>query len=141
MSIQVTEGEQVHYGQSLITVMPENAELAAELFMPTRSAGFVVAGQEVRLRLDAFPHERYGALRGVVTQVDEVLLPQQQPVPIPIAEPVYRLQTRLADQVLVHAGKPLKLRPGMLLQADLMLDRRSILAWLVEPLTAVRHRL
>jgi membrane fusion protein len=56
------------------------------------------------------------------------------------AEPTYRITVEIAEQAVAAYGRTFTLQPGMLLQADIILESRSILAWLFDPLVSLRGR-
>ena len=122
--------------------MPEGDELEAVLFVPERAIGFVAPGQDVRLSLDAFPFQRYGAQFGTITTVDRtVLRPDQLNVGVqPPTEPAYRATVALRAQSLTAYGRAIPLQADMQLRADIIFDRRSFLQWLFDPVLSARGR-
>ena len=141
-AVPVRIGHSVTPGASVAVVVPDDSELVAELFVPSRAAGFVAVGQPLRLKYDAFPFQRFGAQDGVVAEVSlAVLSPEEsglsagQP-----AEPVFRVRGRLAAQQLEAYGADMPLRAGMRLTADIVVDRRTLIEWLLDPLYAVGRR-
>ncbi len=72
-SIAVKEGEFLPTNRPLLSIIPEGAQLVAELLLPTRSAGFVKLRDEARLRFDAFPYQRFGFL---VVRFSDYCLPE-----------------------------------------------------------------
>lgn len=135
-------GQAVRPGSPVAVVVPVGEDLVAELYVPSRAAGFVAAGQPLRLKYEAFPFQRYGAQDGVVTDVSRtVLSPEETGIPgITLAEPVFRVRGRLAAQDLDAYGDSVPLRAGMLLSADIVVDHRTLLEWLLDPLYAVGRR-
>lgn len=129
-------------GQSILTIVPENSTLHAVLFVPTRAFGFIRPGQETRMRYDAFPYQRFGLYEGEVTQYSKsVLLPNEVSTPVPFSEPVYQVHVRLNSQSVAAYGAEVPLQSGMLLSADIVLENRSLLQWLFEPIISLRGRL
>jgi transposase len=53
----------------LLTLVPDDARLEAEAFLPHREAGFVHEGQHAEVKLEAFPFTRYGTVPGTVQLV------------------------------------------------------------------------
>lgn len=134
-------GRTVQAGQPLLTILPEGSALEAELFVPSRAAGFVETGQEVRLLYDAFPYQRFGSFPAQITQVTQTILaPSEALVPFEIAEPVYRVTATLTAEEITARGKEIALQSGMTLTANIVLERRSFLDWLLAPLRAVEGR-
>ena len=58
--------------------------------------------------------------------------------PIKLNEPTYRVIASLERQEIDVNGKPVALQPDMLLKADIILERRSLIDWLLSPLRSVR---
>lgn len=155
-AINFPEGQAVVNGQSLATLVPNSGPqslLEAHLYSPSRSAGFVQAGQTVLLRLQAYPYQKFGLQRGVVIEVSKVPFTLNE-LPAVIAgsvittvrqntsdaytgEPMFRIKVRLARQAVSAYGRDQVLRPGMVLEADVIRDRRKIWEWLAEPILAV----
>ena len=58
--------------------------------------------------------------------------------PIELKEPAYRVTVTLEQEYVNASGKPVALQPDMLLKADMILEKRSLMSWLLSPLTGVR---
>ncbi|WP_166838283.1 HlyD family secretion protein [Rheinheimera pleomorphica] len=129
-------------GKSILTIVPEDSNLYAVLLVPTRAFGFIRPGQETRMRYDAFPYQRFGLYKGEVTQYSKsILLPNEVSTPVPVNEPVYQVHVKLASQAVSAYGAEVPLQSGMLLSADIVLEQRSLLNWLFEPILSLRGRL
>ncbi|MFT6208290.1 MAG: membrane fusion protein [Colwellia sp.] len=141
-SIQVVEGETLSTTKPLLHILPQGSELIAELLLPTRSAGFVQVGNTTRLRFDAFPYQRFGFIESKITRIDQALInPNEIQLPIALQEPVYRLRAKLNQQQMQAFGKAFNLKSGMLFEADIMLEQRTLIEWLLEPIYSLRGRL
>ena len=143
--IQVVEGETLSQSKAqskpLLHILPEGSELIAELLLPTRSAGFIQLGNSTRLRFDAFPYQRFGFINSVITRIDQALIsPNEIQLPISLQEPVYRLRAKLSQQQMQVFGKAFDLKSGMLFEADIMLEQRTLIEWLLEPIYSLRGR-
>jgi membrane fusion protein len=139
--VQIVEGETLSQTKPLLNILPEGAELIAELLLPTRSAGFLQKGQSARLRFDAFPYQRFGFINSEITRIDGTLIiPNEVPLPVTLEEPVYRLRAKLEQQQVKAFGKAFALKSGMLFEADIMLEKRSLIEWLLEPLYSLNGR-
>jgi membrane fusion protein len=140
-ALQAEIGRTVDATTPLMLIVPERSRLHADVYAPTRAVGFVKPGQEVRLLYDAFPYQRFGSFAGRVTRVSRTILdPREVAAPLKIEEPVYRIEVALERQQVDAFGSVQPLQPGMTLSANLILDRRSFLDWLLEPLNAVLRR-
>jgi membrane fusion protein len=141
-ALQVAPGQIVDSNKPLLTLLPDGAVLLAELFVPSRAIGFVEPGQRVRLMVDAFPYQRFGTLGGSVETVSQaVLSPTDVIGKVALTEPAYRVTVRLDRQVVDAFGREVPLHPDMTLKADIVLEGRSLVAWLFEPLISVRGRM
>ena len=95
----------------------------------------------MRLLYDAFPYQRFGSFAARVTSVSRVAIdPRQLAAPLEVEEPVYRIEVAPDAQTVAAFGEAQPLQPGMTLTANLILDRRSFLDWLLTPLNAVLQR-
>ncbi|WP_420787445.1 HlyD family secretion protein [Shewanella chilikensis] len=140
-SIAVKEGEFLPTNRPLLSIIPEGAQLVAELLLPTRSAGFIKLRDEARLRFDAFPYQKFGFMAATVSRIDKSLLLQgEADIPVQLDEPVYRVQTTLSQQIINAYGEEFALKPGMLLEADIILDKRSLSDWLLDPIYSLKGR-
>jgi membrane fusion protein len=141
-NIAVNRGQSIAADSPLATVMPKGSGMHVELLVPTRAIGFISKGQEVVLRYEAFPHERFGQYRGIVTDIGRNVWTQGDRIgPLNAKEPVYRVDVSLERQAVTALGQEFALRPGMLVNADLLLEKRTILEWIFEPVLQLKGRL
>ncbi len=140
-----------HLSSQMSTDAPDPSAhtLVAALFAPTRTAGFIQPGQEVWLRLAAYPYQKFGLAKGRVLKVSGTpIAPQDLPhgqgtalmASTQSKEPLYRIQVELASQHVMAFGQAHSLRPGMTLDADVIHDVRGIWEWVFEPLLAIHAR-
>ncbi len=138
-TLQATPGAAVVASAPVASLLPAAERLRAELLIPSRAIGFVRAGQLVHLRYDAFPYQRFGSQRGRIAGVTGATLSRPElRAPFAVEEAMYRATVRLSAQEIAAFGTTHALRAGMLLEADIILDRRSLLDWLLEPLARMR---
>lgn len=151
-------GQSVQTGQTLATLVPvasgvprpQQASLQAQLFAPSRTAGFVRTGQTVYLRYDAYPYQKFGLRTGHITSVSATpFAPSELPAnlaPQLIAqagsnEALYRINVQLDEQSIQAYGEPLPLKAGLTLEADVLQDRRKVWEWVLEPVLAARQQM
>ncbi|APV51106.1 hypothetical protein BWI17_16295 [Betaproteobacteria bacterium GR16-43] len=141
-NVAVTRGQSVAQDTTLATVLPKGSGLHVELLVPTRAIGFVQKGQEVVLRYEAFPHERFGQYRGTILDIGRNVWSSGERIgPLSAREPVYRVDVKLDRQNVSALGQEFALRPGMLVNGDLLLEKRTLLEWIFEPLLQLKGRL
>lgn len=153
-ALNVHEGQFLPAGLSVMALVPDAPgeaapTLQAELYAPSRTAGFIQPGQSVWLRLAAFPYQKFGMVPGQVHSVSRTPLNAQD---LPVGqtsallgaaqanEPLYRITVALSTQQIAAYGQAQPLKAGMTLDADVVQDRRAIWEWVLEPLLSVRTR-
>lgn len=133
--VAATVGQVVRPEVPVLTIVPSGGVTEVLLLVPSRSIGFVRVGQRVSVRYQAYPYEHYGRHWGVVKEVAQAALPPQEVVQqIRVDEPVYTVRVSLPASYLEYQGRQLALTPGMVVEADVELDRLKIYQWLLEPL-------
>ena len=141
VSVQRKVGETAAPGDSALTIIPNDSTLVGRLLIPTSAIGFVAPGQTVRIRFDAFPYQHFGVFPGVIREVARgVLFSGDGYGPLQVTHPTYPATIALTRQTIETADASVPLRSGMLFSADIILERRSILEWVFEPLLAMRGR-
>lgn len=150
-------GYALNVEKPLMTLVPHDAELEAHLFAPSKDVGFVRPGQHVYVRYSAYPYQKFGHYRGTVIEVmrtpliaEELLYPVAPKVEatgvvpaLPVApanEPLFRVRVRLDRQTALAYGQAHELQAGMQLEADILLDRRTLFEWILEPIYSLRGK-
>lgn len=141
-SVLRQNGMHVAAQDQVLVLMPDGSRLEAELLLPSSAIGFIRAEQVVKVRYDAFPYQKFGVQQASVRSVAEsaVLASRGAGAPGGAAQPVYRVLATLPSQSIRAYGQQQALRPGMALTADVVIDRRSLLEWLLEPLFSIRGK-
>jgi len=136
-SLQATAGQSVDPQHLALQIVPAGASLQAILFIPSRAAGFVRPGQRVRLRYDAFPYENFGTHEGRILRISRTVLTGNELTgPVSPDQPAYEAVVALDRPGVDAYGKEIALKPGMQLEADIVLDKLSLARWLLDPLLA-----
>lgn len=134
-------GQAVQAGQPLLSLLPGDGKLEAELLVPSRAIGFIAPGDTVLLRYQAFPYQKFGHQQGQVARISRSALSSGELGTLignaQQGEPYYRITVALAQQTITAYGKPELLKPGMLLDADVMGERRRLIEWIFEPLYSI----
>jgi membrane fusion protein len=141
-ALQAWAGKPVDTNLPLMSIVPEGDTLEAELFLPTNAIGFVSRGQTVHISYASFPYQQFGFAGGTVETVSQTLLkPGQSAGPITIDTPAYLVHVVLKSQTIPAYGREAPLQADMQLNADIVLNRRGLSAWLFDPLLAYWRRL
>ncbi|OIQ99410.1 hemolysin secretion protein D, chromosomal [mine drainage metagenome] len=139
-----TVGTVVSPGTVLLSIVPENEPLIAEISVKNDDVGFVYPQQRVKVKLAAYPFEEYGMLDGEVIHIgpdasasdtqqqgkDGNTNKQQQQQPS-----IYKAIVALDQQTLDAEGKQHKLVAGMQVVAEINQGRRTVIQYLLSPVT------
>ena len=138
-ALQASSGKLAEPNQLQLEIIPTST-LKAELLVPSRSIGFVRVGQRIGIRYDAFPYQNFGRYNGTITDISHNILTRSDVSSgfITLEEPVYRVTAALNRQDVSAYGKSMPLQAGMLLKADVILDKRSLMQWVLDPLLSIK---
>lgn len=137
-----TLGSVIAAGTVLMTIVPANDPLQAEVWVTNQDAGLVEPGQKVKLKLAAYPFQKYGMLEGEVAHLspDSSELPQaanlekrRGALEHVLPATGYRTLVSLAHAHLEAEGRRYRLTPGMQVSAEIHLGTRTIMEYLLSP--------
>ncbi|MGC1303733.1 MAG: HlyD family efflux transporter periplasmic adaptor subunit [Caulobacteraceae bacterium] len=139
VAVPVNVGQTVGVGTTIAIMTPSHSTLIAELFIPSKSSGLIAPGQRVNLKYQAFPFRIFGLTRATIIDVSKTVLAPTEvgSVTLSVTEPVFKVHARLDSFVLKAYGRVIPLRPGMLLNGDVILAHRSLIDWILDPLRAI----
>ena len=143
-----TPGTVVSPGTILMTLVPQGESLRAEVWVANQDVGFVRIGQQVKVKLAAYPFQKYGMVDAQVVQVSadateapsantrsDALFGRDRPMG-PLA---FRAVVELATQQLEAGEAKFSLKPGMQVVAEIKLGERTLLEYLLSPVQKVVH--
>jgi hemolysin D len=142
-----TTGGVVTPAQMLMVVVPEQAEVTAEVTLENKDIGFVNAGQPVEIKLETFPFTRYGTVPATVESITaDAVVRAPQPAPrndgngdsntAPPASgggAVFPATVKLHTNHINVDGKSIKLSPGMNVTAEIKTGQRRVIEYLLSP--------
>ncbi|CAI8759076.1 membrane fusion protein [Pseudomonas chlororaphis] len=142
-------GQTVDSSRPLLSIVPADAPLQAELYAPSKSIGFIKPGDSVLIRYQAYPYQKFGQYQGRVRSISRTSVPFAELASMAGAVPglgkdseqLYRLQVSLDKQMVTAYGQPRPLQSGMLLDADVLQDTRRLYEWVLEPLYSLTGKL
>ncbi|WP_124339366.1 HlyD family secretion protein [Pseudomonas chlororaphis] len=142
-------GQTVDSSRPLLSIVPADAPLQAELYAPSKSIGFIKPGDSVLIRYQAYPYQKFGQYQGRVRSISRTSVPFTELASMAGAVPglgkdseqLYRLQVSLDKQMVTAYGQPRPLQSGMLLDADVLQDTRRLYEWVLEPLYSLTGKL
>jgi len=140
-----TVGAVLQPGTVLMTIVPADEPLRAEVWVDNRDRGFVHEGQAVKVKVAPFPFQKYGMVEGVVKYVSADASESQRNAG-PDAQngpptPAYQFRSvlELKDQHLEADGVRYELMPGMQVDAEISLGDRTVMEYLLSPVRKAFH--
>lgn len=148
-AMNVEVGQQVAPSQLLLSIVPEQTELLANLYVPSRAAGFVKPKDKVILRYQAFPYQKFGHANGEIVSVAKTALGKQELSGLGLIfsnintlnEPAYLVKVKLDKQTIRAYGEEKNLQIGMILEADILHENKKLYEWVLDPLYSISGKL
>ena len=143
-----TVGTVASPGTILMTLVPENDDMLAEVWVSNQDVGFIRPGQDVKLKLVAFQFQKYGMIEGRVRQVSadatEAPSPNTRSDALtgrdrPMGPLAFRALVDLKKQELVSDKERYRVSSGMQVAGEIHLGTRSILEFLLSPVQKAWH--
>jgi hemolysin D len=123
-----TVGGVVEATKPIMVIVPKGGALVAEVKVLNKDVGFIRVGQEVAVKLEAFPFTRYGTIAGKVETLSSDAT-QDEKLGL-----IYTVRITIDRQMIQRSGKVVELTPGMEVVADIRTGRRSIMSYLLSPI-------
>jgi hemolysin D len=122
-----TTGGVVTPAQVLMVVVPQGAEVTAEVVLENKDIGFVSTGQAAEIKLETFPFTRYGTVAATVKSVSADAVADDK------RGAIFPATLQLKDTQLSIEGKKIALAPGMNLTAEIKTGKRRVIDYLLSP--------
>ncbi|ACC72608.1 HlyD family efflux transporter periplasmic adaptor subunit [Paraburkholderia phymatum] len=126
---------------ALVIVTDDRSALRAALRMPSRRRGFVHTGQTVRLKFDAFPYVKFGtydarvdAISPTTIQSGMSVAPASPAAPKETGDGDFMAWATLRGRTFDYGKQRFDILPGMRATASIVVERRTIAEWVLEPL-------
>ncbi|RSZ31623.1 HlyD family type I secretion periplasmic adaptor subunit [Variovorax beijingensis] len=122
-----TEGGVVTEAQPLMVIVPDGAQVTAEVTLENKDIGFVSPSQDAAIKLETFPYTRYGTVNATVKTVTADAVNDEK------RGAIFPVTLSLNSTTIDVDGKPIKLSPGMNLTAEIKTGKRRIIEFLLSP--------
>lgn len=123
-----TIGGIVTPAQPIVTIVPEGTPLIIEATVLNKDIGFVKVDQEAEIKLDTFPFQKYGTIKGKVVSVSPDAFDDEK------LGPVYRIRVGLEKLNMVVDGKNASISPGMTATVEVKTGKRRIIEFFLSPI-------
>jgi hemolysin D len=128
-----TVGGVVKPGDTILNVVPLSATPEIEAQVLNKDIGFVLAGQRVTVKFDAFPFTRYGTVDGEVVDVSRDANKDDK------LGLIYPVRVRLDSADINVEGKRVAITPGMAVNAEIITGDRRVIEYVLSPILRYRH--
>ena len=123
-----TEGGVVTEAQALMVIVPDAANVSAEVTLENKDIGFVAPGQDVAIKLETFPFTRYGTVKASVDKVTQDAVNDEK------RGAIFPALLKLNQTSIDVDGKQIKLAPGMNITAEIKTGQRRVIEYLLSPI-------
>lgn len=132
-NVKVTNGP-VQQGEELLSILPTNQDLVLEVKVQNRDIGFIRPGMDAKVKLATFPYQEFGIVAGEVIQVSPDAVVEKDENGQDMG-PVFPTKIRLKKTAVNVRGREVELTPGMAASAEIVTRKKSILTFIIEPVT------
>ncbi len=115
-------------GETVLEVIPTDAELNVEARITTNDIGFVFRGQEARIKVLTYDYTRYGEINGVIDRISATTLEDEQ------GNPFFRANIRLEKNYVGDDPSKNVVLPGMTVIADIRTGEKTLAEYLLKPI-------
>lgn len=149
-SVNVAVGQQVLPNVPLLNIIPTQSKLNAHLYVPSSAIGFIRVNQPVKLRMQAFPYQKFGQTEGSITSISDTTIKVQDLLQVgelntrlklEETDSVYLVKVKINNQYIKAYGERKPLKVGMVFDADVMQEKRKLYEWVLEPLYSITGKL
>ena len=134
----ISIGSAVREAETLLTLVPLGGRLEAEAEIRAEDIGKIHVGDSVRVKLTAFPFQKYGTIEGKVRVISEDAFSRAQDAPTRSSSQVgaayYRARVEFAPTSEAQAKLLARLIPGMETQCEIRVGGRRIIEYLIYPI-------
>lgn len=127
-SVKATRGP-VQSGEELLSILPDSEELLLEVKVLNRDIGFIHEGMRAKVKMATFPFQEFGTINGEVVKVSANAVSDKQ------FGLVFPTRIKLNKHSIKVHGQDVQLTPGMSATGEIITRKKSILTFLIEPIT------
>ena len=146
-TFSIHKNQIVNSSQLLFSIIPFDDELKVNLLISPSDIGFIEVGNDVAIRYDAFPYQKYGQAKGRITSISRTTVKPSDLADIggfylPVTDKTsfYIVDVKIDKQLMLVDGYKQALDTGMTLSADIRLENRRLYQWILEPLISLKER-
>lgn len=122
-----TIGGVVTEAQPVVTIVPDGTPLVVEAQALNKDIGFLRVGQDAEVKLDTFPFQKYGTIKGKVISISPDAFDDEK------LGPVYKVRVSLEKTRILVNGRQTLISPGMTVAAEVKTGKKRIIEFFLSP--------
>ena len=123
-----TIGGVVTPAQPIVTIVPDGTPLVVEAMALNKDIGFLKEGQKAEVKLDTFPFQKYGTIKGKVVSISPDAFEDEK------MGPVYKIKVAMEKIYINVDGKNVPVSPGMAVSVEVKTNKRRIIEFFLSPI-------
>jgi hemolysin D len=131
----LSAGSIVREAEPFFKLVPLNARLEAQVQIDTKDVGYIKTGDRTLIKVDAFPFQKHGMLTGQLLNISQDTLRRQGGGEPGGLETFYQGKVSLGESQLEKLPEGSTLLPGMTLSAEIHVGKRTVMSYLLWPMT------
>ena len=146
-ALNAQSNQLINQSKLLLSIIPSDSVLKANLLVPPSDNGFIKVGDNVSIRYDAFPYQKYGQAKGKIISISKTTINPTDILDVGGVnltnqnnQPFYLVDVALDNQYFNVDGAKKPLTTGMTFTADIRLENRKLYQWILDPLLSLRER-
>jgi HlyD family secretion protein len=130
---KLSPGSVVQGAETFFTLVPLNTRLEAEVQINSIDIGFIKVGDEVQIKLDAYPFQKHGTIEAKIRTISEDAFRRDQNKSM--GDAYYLSRINLESIHLKNMKETSRLMPGMTLSAEVVVGKKTIMSYMMWPIT------
>lgn len=123
-----TIGGVVTPAQPIVTIVPDGTPLVVEAMALNKDIGFLKEGQKAEVKLDTFPFQKYGTIKGKVVSISPDAFEDEK------MGPVYKIKIEMERLYIAVDSKKVPVSPGMAVSVEVKTNKRRIIEFFLSPI-------
>jgi HlyD family secretion protein len=132
---KLSQGSVVQAAEKMFTLVPLGDDMEVEVSVDAADIGYVKVGDKAHIKFDAFPYQKHGMLDGTLRTLSEDAFRRDAGATSGALDAFYVSRIRLGTGRLHNMGAGMRLLPGMTVSAEIVVGKRSVISYLIWPLT------
>ena len=128
-----TVGGVVKPGEPIMDLVPLDDTLVVEAKVKPQDVAFLRPGQEVMVKVSAYDFSIYGGLEGKLESISADTIEDKR------GEHFYLVKVRTQKNAIVHHNEYLPIIPGMVVTADILIGKKTVLDYLLKPILKAKQ--